>query len=83
MARLSLVLEEEDDNGDDGGKEKKEEKKNDDAMMTETGMGGQGQVPRVCVLRYGYQRWYERYRKEIGMVVPCDVDDDEEEEEED
>ncbi len=35
------------------------------------------------MLRYGYERWYRLYRKEIGMVVPCDADTDDDDDDDD
>jgi hypothetical protein len=34
--------------------------------------GREGGRPKVCILRGGFQGWYARYRKEMGMVVPCE-----------
>eukprot|EP00624_Nannochloropsis_granulata_P001468 evm.model.NODE_17299_length_1395_cov_20.309677.1 len=55
-ARLSLLEVDEEEEEEEGRKEG----------------GREGGKPRVFVLRGGFQGWYARYRKEIGMVVPCE-----------
>jgi hypothetical protein len=85
-ARLSMLDgdaddEEEEERGGKGGAGKKEE----DQRGEEDGGTVAQRRPRVCVLRHGYEHWYYMYRKEIGMVVPCeagdgDSDDDDEDE---
>lgn len=85
MARLSLLEMDEEEEGDanDSNKGGGEGNANTKTAAEQEEQAGAAPVrPRVCVLRHGYQNWYRMYRREIGMVVPCDVEDDDEDDEE-